>query len=668
MSTKRLSAAEAFNQTNPSYPLQEMYESANGKLADDDLSLGNLDNVSDELTLDGLTLGDLDLGLDLEEESSPKSDNRTAEVSAVAAGTTTPPKSDNRTAEVSAVAARTTMPPKKANVSPKRRSSNSPPLSNLVTSEELQLQKEPIQVRETGHWWWKRILVPPHAYVVHTRAGRDKPVTMGLGKSFRYNSNTDAFLVVPAAMQTIGIVAKCITKEKQGINILAYLQWQISDFSIAYRKLDFSDHRDPLAIVNAQLREQAEAAIKDKIATMTVEDVLTDKAPIIEELTTRLKTVTEGRSHEEDVTQEGLGIKIVTVQIREAIVSSQKLWQDLQAPFRHQQEQVARISQLMMQDELRQKELENHQLQETREAETLAAIERVKQNKKTEALKLKLAEESIRFTKEQETIQQKIQLQEQTKLTEQASSLRIQAKEQEATQQTIQLREQTALARQLSEQQLEIQQARLEHEKQLAILQQVQIHQLEQARLENETNNNQKTLQAEQALHALAEENRLSEAKFKVEQQRLEQEKQSKKLSAELKLFIQEQEDLLENQFLEARLARQRQIYLAELEQEEASNQVKMRLREKEVELRRRVQEVRNLTSESDLLRRFIDKSAEIAAEMPDIHELKVLQTSCDDVTIEAFSNFVGKILMVAEGLGVPLQLNKTSSKPTGDI
>ena len=40
------------------------------------------------------------------------------------------------------------------------------------------------------------------------------------------------------AMQTIGIVANCITKEKQGINLLAYVQWQIADFSIAYRKLD----------------------------------------------------------------------------------------------------------------------------------------------------------------------------------------------------------------------------------------------------------------------------------------------------------------------------------------------------------------------------------------------------------------------------------------------
>ncbi len=283
-------------------------------------------------------------------------------------------------------------------------------LGDLKTSEELQLEKEPIPVRETGFWIFRRIIVPPNVYVVHTRMGRKEPVTLGMGVSFRYNPYTDAYLIVPAAMQTICVVANCITKEKQGINILAYVQWQIDDFSVAYRKLDFSDTRDPLGIVNAQLREQAEAAIKDKIATMSVEEVLTDKAPVIEELTARLKAVTEGRSQEVEAASEGLGIKIVTVQIREALVSSQNLWQNLQAPFRHQQEKTARVSLLTMQDDIRQKELETRQVAETSEAETMVEIERIKQSKQTEALELKLTEEATRFTKEQETTRGKIQL------------------------------------------------------------------------------------------------------------------------------------------------------------------------------------------------------------------------------------------------------------------
>src|SRR5688500_19092020 len=70
----------------------------------------------------------------------------------------------------------------------------------LKTSEELQLEKEPIRVRETGWLFWKRIIVPPNVYVVQTRSGRREPVTIGLGLSFRYNPWTDAYLVVPAAM------------------------------------------------------------------------------------------------------------------------------------------------------------------------------------------------------------------------------------------------------------------------------------------------------------------------------------------------------------------------------------------------------------------------------------------------------------------------------------
>ncbi|HEW97280.1 MAG: hypothetical protein DRR16_14845 [Candidatus Parabeggiatoa sp. nov. 3] len=543
-----------------------------------------------------------------------------------------------------------------AEPSPKLGFSSQLPQTNLVTSEELQLQKEPIKVHETGFWRWKRIIVPPNVYVVHTRIGRDEPVTLGLGKSFRYNPYKDAYLVVPAAMQTIGIVARSITKEKQGINILAYLQWQISDFSIAYKKLDFSDSRDPLGIVNAQLGEQADAAIKDKIATMSVEEVLTDKAPIIEELTTRLKTVTEGRSHEDGLTlHEGLGIKIVTVQIREAFISSSKLWQDLQAPFRHQQERTARISLLTTQNEVHQKELESHRLKEIREAETESAIEEVKQKKQTEAIEFKVTQESIRFTKTQESFQEKIQLEEQTTLTRHASKLRLQAQEQEMAQKLLKLEEETALAKQTSEQRLKTQEARLAHDTQLGALQQEQAKALEQARLDNEADKQQKTLETEQALHALDEENRLNEANMLAEQQRLEQEKEIKQQAAALQLLIQDQDDLLEAKVLEARIVRERQARLAQLELKEANNRLKHAQRENEMVLLRHQQEIRNLINESDLLRRLIDNSADIADKLPDIQELKVLQTG-GEMTTDMLSTFIAKILAVAEHLGVPLK------------
>src|SRR5690348_12586190 len=148
-----------------------------------------------------------------------------------------------------------------------------------------------VEVRVTGFARWKTVLVPPNAFVVHTRRGRSEPLHVGLGVSFRFNPATDSFLVVPGAMQTILINAFCICQELQGLLVQAYVQWIIQDFSTAYKKLDFSDAEEPMRLVNLQLKEQAEATIKDKVATMSVHEVLSDKQPIIEELTARLRAV-----------------------------------------------------------------------------------------------------------------------------------------------------------------------------------------------------------------------------------------------------------------------------------------------------------------------------------------------------------------------------------------
>jgi len=232
-----------------------------------------------------------------------------------------------------------------------------------------------VDYRITGWWRWKTVVVPPNVYVVHTRAKRDKPITIGMGRSFAFNPYKDAFLVIPAAMQTIVINARCICMERQGILVQAYVQWIIDDIETAYQKLEFSDAEDPMRIVNVQLREQAEAAIKDKVATLHIDEILADKQPIIEELTTRLRAVAEGDK------KSGLGLKIVTVQIKEAVVSSTHLWENLQKPFRAERERLARMAELETQRQIAARELEIRQARESSEIET----ERVIAQKKGEA-------------------------------------------------------------------------------------------------------------------------------------------------------------------------------------------------------------------------------------------------------------------------------------------
>ncbi len=212
-------------------------------------------------------------------------------------------------------------------------------------AEEEEVAERAVQVRITGLWRWRTVIVPPNVWAVHTRRGRKDPVHIGLGVSFPFNPETDTFLVAPATMQTLAVNARCICTERQGILVQAYVQWIIEDFKSAYQKIDFSDADDPMRIVNVQLREQAEASIKDKVASMSIDEVLTDKRPLIEELTARLRSVAEGQ-----------GLKIVTVQIKEAVVSSTRLWEALQKPFREEQQKIARLAELDRERAVRERE------------------------------------------------------------------------------------------------------------------------------------------------------------------------------------------------------------------------------------------------------------------------------------------------------------------------
>ncbi len=223
----------------------------------------------------------------------------------------------------------------------------------------------PVDVRISGMWRWKTVVVPPNAFVVHTRRGRAEPLHIGLGVSFRYNPASDSFLVIPGATQTILINAYCICQELQGVLVQGYVQWIIQDFAIAYRKLDFSDAEDPMRLVNLQLKEQAEAAIKDKVSTMGVRDVLSDKQPIIEELTARLRAVAEGAGDAD----QGLGLRIVTVQIKEAVVSSSRLWENLQKPYRSEQARIARLAELQAEEAISEREMAAARVKETRRIE-----------------------------------------------------------------------------------------------------------------------------------------------------------------------------------------------------------------------------------------------------------------------------------------------------------
>lgn len=287
----------------------------------------------------------------------------------------------------------------------------------------------PVEVRITGFWRRKTVLVPPNAFVVHTRRGRAEPLHIGLGVSFRFDPEADSYLVVPGAMQTILINAYCICAELQGVLVQGYVQWIIEDFATAYRKLDFSDADDPMRLVNIQLREQAEAAIKDKVSTMGVRDVLSDKQPIIEELTARLRAVAEGAGDDG-----GLGLRIVTVQIKEAVVSSSTLWENLQKPYRSEQSQIARLAELSAQEVISARETAAHRTAEEHRIENERELADLRARNEAARFDREAAERMRRTVREHDDEREVAELAKQTAMhalrlereqhTEQAENLR----------------------------------------------------------------------------------------------------------------------------------------------------------------------------------------------------------------------------------------------------
>jgi hypothetical protein len=219
----------------------------------------------------------------------------------------------------------------------------------------------------------------------------------------------------------------------------------------------------------------------------------------------------------------------------------------------------------------------------------------------------------------------------------------------------VQLEAQTTLLRQETDQRLKVEADRIAQEQKLAALRRSQEEALERARLDAESSARRKALDVERALQELAEESRLATSRLESERQRIERETTIAQLESQLQLATHLQASALERQTLVDHLENTRQSTLAQLELEQAANQVRMALAEREAEVARLLQETRNIISANDLSSRLIERLPELAAHMPEIHELKVLQTGGGDGAYDGLAQFLARIVTLAESLGISL-------------
>jgi len=454
---------------------------------------------------------------------------------------------------------------------------------------DMEEPRAAVDIRITGWWRWRTVIVPPNAYVVHTRRGTKDPVTIGLGLSFAFDPYRDSFLVVPAAMQTILIHADCICRELQGLVVQGYVQWIVADFATAYRKLDFSDAVDPMRLVNLQLREQAEAAIKDKVATMSIDEVLSDKQPIIEELTTRLRAVAEG----EGDSDKGLGLRIVTVQIKEAVVASTRVWENLQKPFRSERARVARLAELAAESEIRAKELQHAKAADTARLESENELGALRAAREGEAFDREQAEQARRHKVEQENRRE-----------ETARALETERREKEGRR--------------------ALQESEIDHARRIAEAQ-------------REARQSELLKEAELSIASAARQ---------AEAARAEAERDKARLAAEAEVARQKQQQELARQEAAARA----RLALLELDRAAANRQA-----EAEVAVLAARQKALNDISPAQVQARLVEVLPGIVEKLPAPRELRVVQVGAEaGAPVAALSSLVAQLAAVLEAFRKP--------------
>lgn len=162
----------------------------------------------------------------------------------------------------------------------------------------------------------------PAQYGVARRFGRVRK--RGPGISALILPVIDRWEIVPCSSNRITFCAEQITAENQGVQVNGFAVWKISDPGRAGQCYDFEDEKGAVTALGENLRDVVESAIRHRVANMPMEEVLRKRGSII----LQLKEETAYMASQ-------WGVTIETVEIREVLILSATLFEQMQADYRN---------------------------------------------------------------------------------------------------------------------------------------------------------------------------------------------------------------------------------------------------------------------------------------------------------------------------------------------
>lgn len=191
---------------------------------------------------------------------------------------------------------------------------------------------------------WGLITASPSEFLVCMRRGQ--VVASGQGASC-FKWPWDSVAVVPTTVQRLQFTADQVTAEKVGVEVTGLAVYRIAEPLIAFRMLNFSYAERASEKLEQMLEEMFVGAARRLVASMSVEQVLTRrKEGLAGELLREIAPIVSGSGRAEDRTHKGWGVILDTIEIQNVRVLSAAVFSNMQARFRHEQERLARESEL----------------------------------------------------------------------------------------------------------------------------------------------------------------------------------------------------------------------------------------------------------------------------------------------------------------------------------
>ncbi len=239
-------------------------------------------------------------------------------------------------------------------------------------------------------WGW--LSAKPSEFLIRMSGGR--VVSSGQGATV-FKWPWESVAIVPTTVQRLQFTADQVTSEKSGVKVTGIVVYRIAEPLIAFRMLNFSFPERAQEKLAVMMEEMCIGATRRLVANLTVEECLTQrKDALASELIREIAPVVSGTGRVEDSTERGWGVVVDTIEIQDVRVLSGAVFANMQAPFRTQQERVAREAELAMERAVKTDEASTERQVELSRVASQTEIRRQKQVAEEEAKLEKLGSDA----------------------------------------------------------------------------------------------------------------------------------------------------------------------------------------------------------------------------------------------------------------------------------